>query len=61
MIKIKECLTPDQAHMISDEDHMIPEHCARTEPVNRKRPHQLLWQHQINKPQATSNRWQLGK
>ena len=60
------CLTPDEApvipngaHLIFDEDHMT-EHCARTEPVNRKRSHQLLYQHQINRPLATSKRWQFG-
>lgn len=47
--------------VMSSEDHVIQEHCARTEPVrlNRKRPCQLLWQHQMTKKQS-STRWSLG-
>ncbi|XP_065919968.1 uncharacterized protein [Dysidea avara] len=65
LVKKEGCLTPNEAHVIFNETHMISdeddmtEHCARTEPVNRKRPHQLLWQHQMNRPQTTSSRWQL--
>ena len=49
--------------MSSEEDHVIQDCCARTEPVrlNRKRPHQLLWQHQATKKQLRSTRWPLGK
>ena len=53
----------DEDVMTSSEDHVIHDHCARTEPVrwNRKRPRQLLWQHQVIKKQLTSVRWPLGE
>ena len=52
----------DNDDMMSEGDHVIHEHCARTDPVklNRKRPCQLLWQHQLMKKRSTSNRWILG-
>lgn len=55
-------MSHDNDDMMSSEDHVIHEHCARTEPVrlNRKRPCQLLWQHQMTKKQSTSTRWSLG-
>lgn len=48
--------------MMPEECHMINEHCARTEPIrlNRKRPCQLLWQHQVIKKQSISSRWPQG-
>ena len=51
----------DSDHVIN-EDQVIHEHCARTEPVrfNRKRSSQLLWQHQMVKKRSASNRWPLG-
>jgi len=55
-------MSHDDDVMIPEECHVINEHCARTEPIrlNRKRPCQLLRQHQLNKKQSTSARWTLG-
>lgn len=48
--------------MVSEDGLVVNERCARTEPVrlSRKRPCQLLRQHQMFKKQSTSVRWSLG-
>lgn len=53
----------DEDVMMSEEDHVIHDRCARTEPVrwDRKRPRQLLRQHQVIKKRLTSARWPLGE